>query len=53
MGLTVYGQLIIKAHSLAHATGVVSSHKIDYLIAMFTDIGVLSYETRVICSGWC
>ena len=42
LGLTVYGQLIIKARSLAHATGVASSHKIDYLIAMFTDIGVLS-----------
>lgn len=39
--LTVYGQLMIKARALAHAAEA-SSGKLLYLMAMFTDIGVLS-----------
>lgn len=41
--LTVYGQLMIKARALAHATPVDSgAGKLSYLIAMFSDIAVLS-----------
>lgn len=41
--LTVYGQLMIKARALAHATPVESgSGKLSYLITMVSDIGVLS-----------
>jgi multidrug transporter EmrE-like cation transporter len=39
--LTAYGQLIIKARSLAHAVDT-SSDKLSYLMAMFADMGVLS-----------
>jgi hypothetical protein len=41
--LTVYAQLVIKARALAHATlPADGSGKLDYLVAMFTDIGVFS-----------
>jgi multidrug transporter EmrE-like cation transporter len=41
--LTVYGQLMIKARALAHATPVeAGASKLGYLFAMFSDIGVLS-----------
>jgi multidrug transporter EmrE-like cation transporter len=39
LALTVYGQLIMKARSLVLARG---GGKLDYLVAMFTDLGVLS-----------
>lgn len=43
LALTVYGQLMIKARALAHATPLESgAGKLGYLIAMFSDIAVLS-----------
>jgi multidrug transporter EmrE-like cation transporter len=43
LALTVYGQLMIKARSLAHAAPVGDgAGKLQYLISMFGDIGVLS-----------
>jgi multidrug transporter EmrE-like cation transporter len=41
--LTVYGQLMIKARALAHTIPIESgASKLNYLVAMFSDIGVLS-----------
>ncbi len=43
LALTVYGQLMIKARSLAHAAPIGDgANKLQYLISMFGDIGVLS-----------
>jgi drug/metabolite transporter (DMT)-like permease len=43
LALTVYGQLVIKACALAHATPIGDgANKLQYLISMFGDIGVLS-----------
>ena len=43
LALTVYGQLIIKARSLAHsASGTAAAAKFGYLTAMFSDPAVLS-----------
>jgi multidrug transporter EmrE-like cation transporter len=43
LALTVYGQLMMKARALTHATPIDGSMgKLQYLIAMFGDIGVLS-----------
>jgi multidrug transporter EmrE-like cation transporter len=43
LALTVYGQLMMKARALAHAapTGD-GTGRLQYLISMFSDIGVLS-----------
>src|SRR5260370_10692603 len=42
LALTVYGQLMIKARSLAHAAPIGDgANKLQYLISMFGDIGVL------------
>ena len=40
--LTVYAQLIVKARALVHAPGAIGVRKLNYLWAMYTDIGVLS-----------
>lgn len=42
VALTVYGQLIVKARALVFAPATAGGSKLDYLIAMYTDIGVLS-----------
>jgi drug/metabolite transporter (DMT)-like permease len=42
LALTFYGQLIIKARALVHSPAAVTARKLDYLWAMYTDIGVLS-----------
>ncbi len=43
LALTVYGQLIIKARALAHnMIGSGASGRLAYLLAMFSDPGVLS-----------
>jgi drug/metabolite transporter (DMT)-like permease len=51
---TVYGQLMIKARGLVHAT---SSHgdpgRLHYLTAMFTDIGVLSGLAAAVLAAAC
>ncbi|MDB5416120.1 MAG: hypothetical protein JWR10_4455 [Rubritepida sp.] len=41
LALTVFGQLMLKWRALAHAAPA-SGRKLDYLVAMYTDIGVLS-----------
>lgn len=40
LGLTVYGQMIIKARALVHSANGVDG--LSYIIAMMSDIGVLS-----------
>jgi len=40
LALTVYGQLIFKARALSHSAA--TSNKLEYLMAMFSDAGVLS-----------
>jgi multidrug transporter EmrE-like cation transporter len=43
LALTVYGQLMMKARALAHAAPAgEGTGRLQYLIAMFSDIGVLS-----------
>jgi drug/metabolite transporter (DMT)-like permease len=41
LGLTAYGQLIVKARALVHQPDA-SATKLDYLVAMYTDPLVLS-----------
>jgi multidrug transporter EmrE-like cation transporter len=49
--LTVYGQLVIKARAIVHVAEV-NGGKLQYLLAMFTDFGVLSgLAAAVIASG--
>ncbi|MEZ5890006.1 MAG: EamA family transporter [Xanthobacteraceae bacterium] len=50
--LTVYGQLVIKAGAIAHATEA-SSGKLPYLVAMFSDIGVLSGLMAAVAASAC
>jgi multidrug transporter EmrE-like cation transporter len=40
LGLTVYGQLVIKARALLHSTG--GTDRLGYIFAMASDLGVLS-----------
>src|SRR5438105_4207964 len=42
LGLTIYGQLIVKTRALVHAGSSSGGGKLAYLAAMFTDIAVLS-----------
>ena len=42
LALTVFAQLIVKSRALVHAPGAAGIRKLDYLWAMYTDIGVLS-----------
>lgn len=52
--LTVYGQLMIKARALVHATGAHDdSGRLHYLVAMFTDIGVLSGLMAAVLAAVC
>lgn len=52
LALTVYGQLAIKARALAHArNAVTTSDRIHYLIAMFTDVWVLSGLVAAVFAG--
>jgi multidrug transporter EmrE-like cation transporter len=54
LALTVYGQLMIKARALAHATGSVGvPGKLHYLLMMFSDIGVLSVFGATVLAGAC
>ena len=41
VALTIYAQVMMKWRSLSHASSV-PGRKIEYLFAMFTDLGVLS-----------
>ncbi len=50
--LTAYGQLVVKARSLSIA-GKGSSSRIDYLIAMFTDAGVISGLMAAVAASAC
>ena len=50
--LTVYGQLVIKAGAIAHAAEA-SSGKLPYLVAMFTDVGVLSGLMAAVAASAC
>lgn len=51
LALTVYGQLMMKARALAHATPVGDAAKLQYLVSMFTDIGVLSCLTAAVVAA--
>jgi multidrug transporter EmrE-like cation transporter len=42
LALTVYGQLMMKSRALAHAAPVGEAGKLQYLVSMFSDVGVLS-----------
>jgi len=53
LGLTVYGQLIMKARALAHASDKGGGSKFDYLLAMYTDIGVLSGLGAAVLASVC
>ncbi|KQT57302.1 MULTISPECIES: EamA family transporter [unclassified Aureimonas] len=52
LGLTAYGQLIVKARALQHST-MLSGRKIDYLFAMYTDIAVLSAMAAALFASVC
>jgi multidrug transporter EmrE-like cation transporter len=50
--LTAYGQLMIKARALVHASPPeVPASTMRYLFAMFTDIGVLSGLAAAVIAG--
>jgi drug/metabolite transporter (DMT)-like permease len=52
--LTVYGQLIIKARALFHASGgELVADRLWYLVRMFSDIGVLSGFAAAALAGAC
>jgi drug/metabolite transporter (DMT)-like permease len=54
LGLTIYGQLVIKARALvyaAKASGTIG--KLQYLAEMFTDVWVLSALTAAFVAGGC
>jgi multidrug transporter EmrE-like cation transporter len=54
LALTVYGQLMIKARALAHASEAVGSpNTLKYLLAMFTDFWVLSGFGAAVLAGAC
>lgn len=54
LGFTVYGQLVIKARALAHAgSAVAASERLHYLVAMFTDLWVLSGLAAAVLAGCC
>jgi multidrug transporter EmrE-like cation transporter len=54
LGLTVYGQLIIKARALAHARDTIAaSERFHYLVAMFADPWVLSSLAAAVLAGAC
>jgi multidrug transporter EmrE-like cation transporter len=54
LAFTVYGQLMMKARAIAHAAPVnEGSAKLQYLFAMFTDIGVLSSFGAAVLAAVC
>lgn len=54
LALTVYGQLMIKARALAHATDFSGGHaKLHYLALMLTDVGVLSAFGAAVLAAIC
>jgi drug/metabolite transporter (DMT)-like permease len=54
LAFTVYGQLAIKARSLAHAPDpTASSDRLHYLLAMFTDVWVLSGLAAAVLASAC
>ena len=54
IAFTVYGQLIIKARALVHAAeNAAVSSKAPYLLAMMTDIGVLSGLGAAVLAALC
>jgi len=53
LALTVYGQLIMKARAIAHASDKIGGSKLDYLFAMYTDIGVLSGLGAAVLASIC
>ena len=50
--LTAYGQLVVKARSLAIAAKGTTS-RMDYLFAMFTDLGVISGLVAAVAASAC
>ncbi len=54
LALTVYGQLMIKARAVAHASEAVGGrHTLHYLLAMFTDFWVLSGFGAAVLAAAC
>jgi drug/metabolite transporter (DMT)-like permease len=54
LALTVYGQLIIKARALAHGVeNAAMQNKFYYLLAMLTDVRVLSGFAAAFLAGLC
>jgi multidrug transporter EmrE-like cation transporter len=54
LGFTVYGQLMMKARAIAHAgPATEASAKLQYLLAMFGDIGVLSSFAAAVLAAIC
>ena len=54
LALTVYGQLVMKARALAHAPQAVGdTDRLHYLLAMFTDVWVLSSLGAAVLAAVC
>lgn len=54
LAFTVYGQLMMKARAIAHAVPASEgSAKLQYLLAMFSDIGVLSSFAAAVLAAVC
>ena len=54
LGLTVYGQLIMKSRAAIHASALSGGRDYAaYLLAMFTDIGVLSAFGAAVVAAAC
>jgi drug/metabolite transporter (DMT)-like permease len=53
LALTVYGQLIMKSRAIAHASDNTSGSKLNYLLSMYTDIGVLSGLGAAVLASIC
>jgi drug/metabolite transporter (DMT)-like permease len=49
--LTVYGQLIIKARAMVHASAAQTGGRVAYLVEMFTDLFVLSGLGAAVVAG--
>ena len=51
---TVYGQLMMKARAIAHAVpGNEGASKLQYLISMLTDVGVISCFAAAVLAAVC
>lgn len=54
LALTVYGQLVMKARALSYAADPIAGQgKLHYLLAMFTDIWVLSGLAAAVLASAC